>query len=251
MSQRRVALTVLCSAMLPALVACAAFRSDKPPQAEATKPLQRLMVNALPDRLRVELDAGQAVTYSMSSTIEPATVTLTLPGLSKGTGLQRMELKQPPVLEVVPTEVSKPKPALELTFRLSAPVKPEIRIEGTRLHVDFVKGQQEPARTAQAESAGMGESATASLSRTLAKTMTKVEVQRDETEATVIIHGDGEFHYDVKPLNHDRLVVDLANVVSPLKLQVLPVDHPLLKQIRVGHHSRRIRLVFDLPKAAT
>jgi type IV pilus assembly protein PilQ len=37
-------------------------------------------------------------------------------------------------------------------------------------------------------------------------------------------------------------------VSSPLKFQILPVDHPLLKQIRIGHHSDRVRLVFDLPQ---
>jgi type IV pilus assembly protein PilQ len=254
MKQRRVGLTIITAVLLPALMACAAFRSDKSPRAEAPKVLDRLGVSELSDRVRVELDAGQAVTYSMSSTVEPATVTLTLPGLSKGAGLQRMELKHQPVLEVIPKEVSKPRAALELTFKLSAPVKPEVRIEGTRLLVDFAKGQAESMRTAHEESdrATPSSSETAPTgSNTAARTMTKVEVQRDDHGATVIIHGDGEFQYDVKALNHDRLVIDLANVVSPLKLQVLPVDHPLLKQIRIGHHSRRVRLVFDLPKPAT
>ena len=79
-----------------------------------------------------------------------------------------------------------------------------------------------------------------------AKVMSKVEVQRDEDGATVVILGDGEFIYDVRALKQDRLVVDLPHVSSPLKFQILPVDHPLLKQIRIGHHSDRVRLVFDL-----
>jgi type IV pilus assembly protein PilQ len=79
-----------------------------------------------------------------------------------------------------------------------------------------------------------------------AKVMSKVEVQRDEDGATVVILGDGEFVYDVRALKQDRLVVDLPHVSSPLKFQILPVDHPLLKQIRIGHHSDRVRLVFDL-----
>lgn len=81
-----------------------------------------------------------------------------------------------------------------------------------------------------------------------AKIMSKVEVQRGEGEATVVILGDGEFTYDVRLLKQDRLVVDLAHVASPLRFQILPVDHPLLKQIRIGHHSDRVRLVFDLPR---
>jgi len=253
MNQRRLRLTIIAMLLWPGLVACAAFRSDTLPRSVIPKPLERLAVSDMSDRVRVELDAGQALTYSMSSTVEPATLTLTLPGLSKGTGLQRMAPKQQPVLEIVPNEVSKPRAALELTFRLSAPVRPEVRIEGTRLLLDFAKRPQQEfdsATSPAAENSPVTASTTAAGTGTPAKTMIKVEVQRDEHEATVIVHGDGEFQYDVKPLNDDRLVVDLANVISPLKLQVLPVDHPLLKQIRIGHHSRRIRLVFDLPKPA-
>jgi type IV pilus assembly protein PilQ len=77
-----------------------------------------------------------------------------------------------------------------------------------------------------------------------------VEVQRGEGEVTVLILGDGEFTYDVRPLYSDRVIVDLVNVASPLRLQVLPVDHPVLKQVRIGHHSHKVRLVLDLLKPA-
>jgi len=80
--------------------------------------------------------------------------------------------------------------------------------------------------------------------------LTKVEVQRGEGEATVLIFGDGRFKYETRLVNRNRLIVDLANVSSSLRFPVLPVDHPLLKQIRIGHHSDRIRLVFDLSKPA-
>ena len=83
-----------------------------------------------------------------------------------------------------------------------------------------------------------------------ASTMSKVEVQRGEGEATVMIIGDGEFSYDIRLLNRDRLIVDLLNVESLLHRRVLPVDHPLLKRIRIGRHPHMTRLVFDLPQPA-
>ncbi len=103
------------------------------------------------------------------------------------------------------------------------------------------KDGAEAAGQAQAQPDG-------TVANVAAKVVSKVEVQRGDGEATVLILGDGEFTYHVRALKQDRLVVDLANVASPLKLQVLPVDHPLLKQIRIGHHSDRVRLVFDLPQ---
>ncbi|HJU03750.1 MAG TPA: type IV pilus secretin PilQ [Nitrospiraceae bacterium] len=79
-----------------------------------------------------------------------------------------------------------------------------------------------------------------------AKTMTKVEVLKSAGEATVLVFGDGDFIYEAKRLSNDRLVVDLPNVASTLNMPVLPVDHALLKQIRIGQHTKKVRLVFDL-----
>jgi type IV pilus assembly protein PilQ len=267
MSDTRVGLTISISLLfLTGLMACAPLRSGSTPAAQGVKPLERIGVNDLTDRIRIELDAGRPITYAVSSTVAPASVTVTLPGLSRGSGLQRMELKQEPVTEIVPNEVSKPRQALELTFKLTAPVKPEVRAEGSRLFIDFPKAQADPARIAKEDPGAPAqipspiESAapatttpapSATPSGTPARRMTKVEVQREGDEAIVVIHGDGEFQYDVRALNQDRLIVDLSNVVSPLRLQVLPVDHSVLKQIRIGHHSQKVRLVLDLPKPAS
>jgi type IV pilus assembly protein PilQ len=156
----------------------------------------------------------------------------------------------------------KPREGIRLVFTLTAAVKPDVRTEGTRLFIDFPKHPTGGEVAHDAQEPGSDSSAVAApempiaaptsppSSSAAAKTMTKVEVQRGDGEATVVILGDGEFSYAVRRINRDRLIVDLANVTSPLRLQVLPVDHPLLKQIRIGHHSQKVRLVFDLPQPA-
>ncbi len=222
---------------------------------EAVKPLERITVVDAGDRVRVEIDSGRAVAYSMSTSEVPASVTVDLPGLSKGAGLQRMDINKPPLLQVIPSEVSQPKPAVQLSFMLTAAVKPDIRTEGTKLVIDFQKAQAGAEIAGQAQ--GQSDNGTGGVQKAAsgteqaaghAKIMSKVEVQRGDGEATVLILGDGEFTYDVRALKQDRLVVDLSHVASPLKFQILPVDHPLLKRIRIGHHSDRVRLVFDLPQ---
>ncbi len=223
---------------------------------EAARPLERITVVDAGDRVRVEIDSGRAAAYSMSTSEAPASVTVDLPGLSKGAGLQRMDVNKPPLLQVIPSEVLQPKPGVQLSFMLTAAVKPDIRTEGTRLIIDFQKVQAgaEIAGQAQGQSdngtGGGVQKAASSTEQSAgqAKIMSKVEVQRGDGEATVLILGDGEFTYDVRALKQDRLVVDLSRVASPLKFQILPVDHPLLKRIRIGHHSDRVRLVFDLPQ---
>ena len=152
-------------------------------------------------------------------------------------------------------------PMLQLALagdaQLSEPVKPPERNAtteaGERVRTDSDSGRSGAEQAGQGRSENTVESAqpTGSAAEQAigpAKIMSKVEIQRGEGEATVVILGDGEFAYDVRTLKQDRLVVDLAHVASPLKFQILPVDHPLLKQIRIGHHSDRVRLVFDLPR---
>ena len=260
MSERhRYAIAVVGIVVLQGLLSCVHLPAESGSSIQETTPLERIGIADLGDRLRVEVDGGRPVVYSMSSTVEPASVTVDLPGLSKGRALARMKLNKPPVLDVTPTEVAKPREGIRLVFTLTAAVKPDVRIEGTRLFIDFPKSPtggevaQEPGSDSSAATAPemiIAAPTSPPSSSAAAKTMTKVEVQRGDGEATVVILGDGEFSYAVRRFDRDRLIVDLANVTSPLRLQVLPVDHPLLKQIRIGHHSQKVRLVLDLPQPA-
>jgi type IV pilus assembly protein PilQ len=222
-------------------------------------PLESVKVTDLADRVRVQVESTRAVAYDLSTSAVPASVTVDLPGFSQGKGLQPLAINKPPVLQMVPTEVTKPRAGVQLVFSLATAVEPDVLVDGTRLVIDF------PKRPVSAEASGPEQATFTGPTATVleqpseprvgtgppARTMFKVEIERGDKEATVVIHGDGAFTYDVKPLNHDRLVVDLAHVTTPLKLPVLSVDHPLLKQIRVGHHADKIRLVFDLPRQST
>ncbi|HEV8540227.1 MAG TPA: type IV pilus secretin PilQ [Nitrospiraceae bacterium] len=221
-------------------------------------PLEGVKVTDLGDRVRVQVESDRVLAYDLSTSTVPASVTVDLPGFSQGKGLQQMAINKPPILRMTPTEVTSPRAGVQLVFSLATAVEPDVLVDGTRLFIDFPKVAVEASGSEQATSggplAGNGQSSPVEQrvgAGTPARTMIKVEVERGEGEAIVVIHGDGTFTYDVRPLNHDRLVVDLAHVSSPLRLPVLSVDHPLLKQIRVGHHPDKIRLVLDLPRQST
>jgi len=254
--------TVVSILLLQGLVSCTHLPAESAGTEQKTRSLEHIGVTDLDDRLRVEVNGGEGLAYSVSTSVDPASVTVDLPGLSSGKMLQRLDINKPPLLQMVPTEISKPKAGIRLVFTLTAPIKPDIRVEGTRLIIDFAKitlptasasVTQEAGSRASSDGATPAPVATAASrqeSGAAAKTLTKVEVQRGEGEATVIIFGDGRFSYEARLVSRSRLIVDLANVASSLRFPVLPVDHPLLKQIRIGHHSDKIRLVFDLPKPA-
>ncbi|MER3424372.1 MAG: hypothetical protein C4293_15275 [Nitrospiraceae bacterium] len=263
MKMRRLSSIMVVSIMvLQGLLACLHHPSSNIDSVREVKRLDYIGLTDLGNRLRVEVDGGRPMVYSMSTNEAPASVTVDLPGFSKGRSLQPLEINQPPLLSVLPNEVSNPMAGVQLVFKLNSSVKPDIRAEGTRLLIDFPK-EQKQSDAALAKNPDFAEPSTGAFKEhpdpspkssesasPRAKTMTRVEVQRGEKEATVILFGDGEFAYEARQLNEDRLVVDLAEVVSSLRLRMLPVDHPLLKQIRIGHHSKKVRLVFDMPTRA-
>jgi type IV pilus assembly protein PilQ len=251
-------------AALQAFASCMHRPSAEVETVQEVNTLNQIEVADLGDRLRIEIDSGHAVAYSVSTGVEPASVTVELPGLSKGSGLEMMEINKPPVLQMIPSEVTKPVAGLQLMFLVANPVKPEAHTEGTRLMIDFPKGDQVQAKQPASEEVASASEAiarplaerssetpadppsTPPVSASPATVMTKVDVEKGEENATVVLMADGELTYDVKRLSGDRLVVDLPNIISQVRSQVLPVQHPLLKQIRIGAHTKKVRLVLDL-----
>ncbi len=87
----------------------------------------------------------------------------------------------------------------------------------------------------------------AAIGDRVAQTLTGIEIQRGDADISILITGDGTlFHEEARP-DQQRLVMDIPHVASVVRKSVVRVNHPLLKQIRLGYHSDKVRLVFDLP----
>ena len=84
--------------------------------------------------------------------------------------------------------------------------------------------------------------------RLLAQAVTAIEVRPEADLVTVVIAGDGQLFPEANFLDESRLIVDIPAVSSTLRRSVIRADHYLLKQIRVGHHADKVRLVFDVPE---
>lgn len=80
----------------------------------------------------------------------------------------------------------------------------------------------------------------------LATTLTGIEVQRKQDNVNVLISGDGTLVHEETKLDSNRIVIDIPYVASSLRKSIVPVHHPLLKQVRLGYHVDKVRLVFDL-----
>jgi type IV pilus assembly protein PilQ len=80
----------------------------------------------------------------------------------------------------------------------------------------------------------------------LAQTLTRINVQRDTDDIRVVISGDGKLAHEVTRLDERRLMIDIPGVASVIRKPVIPVDHKILKQVRLGYHADKVRVVLDL-----
>ena len=84
----------------------------------------------------------------------------------------------------------------------------------------------------------------------LAQTLTRIDVQRGPDNIRVVISGDGRLAHEVTRLDERRLMIDIPGVVSAIRKPVISVNHQILKQVRLGYHADRVRVVLDLAGTA-
>ena len=84
----------------------------------------------------------------------------------------------------------------------------------------------------------------------LAQTLTRIDVQSGMDDIRVIISGDGRLVHEVTRLDDRRLMIEFPGVASAIRKPVIPVNHQMLKQVRLGYHVDRVRVVLDLAGSA-
>jgi type IV pilus assembly protein PilQ len=80
----------------------------------------------------------------------------------------------------------------------------------------------------------------------LAQTLTRVDVQRGTDDLRVVLSGDGKLAHEVTRLDERRLMIDMPGVASAIRKPFISVNHRMLKQVRLGYHPDKTRVVLDL-----
>lgn len=83
-----------------------------------------------------------------------------------------------------------------------------------------------------------------------AQTLLGVDIYRGAEDVRVVISGDGRFSHEVTRLGERRLVIDVPGVASAIRKPVIAVNHTLLRQVRLGYHPDKVRLVLDVQGGA-
>jgi type IV pilus assembly protein PilQ len=221
-----------------------AARSDVGPRATVTDQ---------GDRVRVAIESDHPVAYSLSSSAQPPAVVVELPGLTESEGLRRQSVGLPPVTDLTPNRMEKPVPGVQLTVALTQLVFPTVTRDGNALLVDFPKSQKEGAEESKAGASTVAPAPTEASEKSAtevpaATQLQKVEFLPLEQDLTVLFLGDGLFRHDVTLVDAHRLVVDLHDVRASFKGNQIAGKHKLLKQVRMGRHADKVRMVFDLAK---
>jgi type IV pilus assembly protein PilQ len=81
-------------------------------------------------------------------------------------------------------------------------------------------------------------------------TVTGIDVRKDVDRLTVTINAEGNISHEAQRVGDRRLVVDIPRAASTLRRPTISVGHRLLRQIRVGDHADKVRIVFDLGNQA-
>ena len=81
-------------------------------------------------------------------------------------------------------------------------------------------------------------------------TVTGIDVRKDADRLTVTISAEGNISHEAQRVGDRRLVVDIPHAASTLRRPTISVGHRLLRQIRVGDHADKVRIVFDLGNQA-
>jgi type IV pilus assembly protein PilQ len=81
-------------------------------------------------------------------------------------------------------------------------------------------------------------------------TVTAIDVRKEADRLSVTISGEGTLSHEAVRVDERRLVIDIPHAFSTLRRPSINVGHRLVKQIRVGDHADKVRLVFDLAHEA-
>src|SRR4030042_6145541 len=141
-------------------------------------------------------------------------------------------------------------------------VKKVVEVVNSTLQAEEVKKDEEPVIEQKAEipptelkkeeNLPTVPVTTASPPVDLRKAKEVVNFSLDEKQGsfTLKIIADGEIeNYNAFKLDSpSRLVVDLLKVGTRYPQKAIKIKHPFIKEVRIGHHSDKLRLVFDSQK---
>ncbi len=222
----------------------------------------KIDVKDLGDKTQMIVEGDKVLSYTSFKLSDPLRLVVDFPDTTLGAYKERIVINQGAVTDIVPTEIGEPKRIARLEITLSQLVDSSVRQEGQRLIIDIEKPKATEGEPKVTEVPLVKEEpiqpqpsvpvAAEAPAGKPASVLTRIDVKREEAATKIIISGDGEIKANTFMVSGNRLVIDVPNTVSKIKPQILNVKNHLLKQVRVGQHTKpekKVRIVLDLTTA--
>jgi type IV pilus secretin PilQ/predicted competence protein len=236
---------------------CASTGKEK----KTTSDLKTPMISAITiGDNQLEVIGDKPFTYTIYKASDPYKLIVELPSVSLGMASDKITSDKPGIAEVVPVQVKEPL-STKIEILLTSPLQFESIYNDAKLTITL-KGEKETLAIQEVIDPGKDEKTESQTTDTKEDTVAKPEqkmvltkellpatsidsisIEKEDKFLKMTIKGNGSLSPVVSRLDK-RAVIDIPNV--EIKAYVPTLIPEPLKNIRIGKHSGKVRLVVDL-----
>jgi len=221
--------------------------------------VQKIEVTRSDNGPRVVVEGSKSFEYTVFRLTNPLRVVIDLPRAQLGKLAGPMEVRDGTISVIQNRQIEDPqKRGARIEIGLDQLAEYDVVSEGNLLYVNFGKPaiplpQEVQAKPAEKEAAEAQKAAAAPPAKPLkkARSLRGIDIAAQADWVRVDLQGDGAFpDYKSFQLSRPtRLVVDLPAMGNASGKKNIDVGSGLLKDIRIGQHPDKIRVVFNFPQA--
>lgn len=234
------------------ILSCSPMASQVKTETLPANEIQNIRVTKGPERTDVVVEGQQPMIYTTFHLTDPDRLIVDMAGITLGKFTKKMTVDEGPVQSILP-KAGEGNQVSRLEIELKEPSETNVRTEGTNLLVEIVKsGEKNPEQEGKPRP-DASEEAKAILPLPVqeeealppAKNIKSIRFDRKDG-LQLVLTADGQLSPQVFHLDKNRLVVDFANVKTATKRKLIPAKDHAVKQVRIGQHADKLRLVLDL-----
>jgi type IV pilus assembly protein PilQ len=232
-------------------ISCTTVQKAAQPQSNEVREVKNIEVKDLPEMTEIRVESDQPLVYTAYQLSDPLRLVLDISGGKLGKYTEEIPINQGAVLSIRPYEGQAPNYMSRLEIGLSKLTDFRIEPQDHTLVVQVSKPLDETA--AEEVTPPPAVPPVEQTPAQPAQNLTGVRVEPYEKGVKVVVTGDGTLSPDIFTLKGNRLVADFPDTSNQVKPNVMNINHPLLKRIRLGQHTspKKVRLVMDLTSEVT
>ena len=229
--------------------------SQGPGGAAADFAVQKIEVTKTESGPRVAIEGSKSFEYTVFRLSDPLRVVIDLPRAQLGRLAGPMEVRDGTISVIQNRQIDDPqKRGARIEIGLAQLVEYDVVSEGNALYINFGKPAiplPQEVKAAEKREAEKKEAAPPAAPLKKARSLRGVDISAKADWVKVDLRGDGAFpDYKSFQLSRPtRLVVDLPRMTNASGKKSIDVGNPLLKDIRIGQHADKTRVVFSFPEA--